>query len=58
MIHRNHNEISFECDSCGYTADTREEDFNAAWYYAKEGNWKAQKVSGAWLHFCPSCEAT
>lgn len=58
MIHRNHKEISFECDSCGDTLDTHDEEFDAAWHYAKDANWKARKVSSGWQHYCPSCEAT
>jgi len=55
MIHRNHGDISFECDFCEETFDTNQADWNTAWNMAKRDGWRSKKVDSQWEHFCPKC---
>jgi len=56
MIHRNHGDISFECDTCGELFDTNFHDWVAAWNLAKREGWRSKKVNNEWEHVCPECE--
>ncbi len=56
MIHRTHGNISFECDACGETLDTHDDDWNVAWSMAKREGWRSKKVNDQWEHSCPECE--
>lgn len=55
MIHRNHGDITFECDSCGETLDTNDDDWNVAWNMAKRDGWTSRKIAGEWEHSCLTC---
>ena len=40
-LHRDHRRVSFECDDCGETLDTDEDDFYAAVEEMKSAGWWA-----------------
>ena len=41
-----------ECDLCGHTINTEEEDWHAALKAAKASGFKVFNDKGDWLHFC------
>ena len=55
MIHRDgyKGPVTFECDVCGNTLDTGEEDFRDAINALKEeAGWTLKKIKDDWLHLC------
>lgn len=55
MIHRNGEEIVFECDGCDETVVTRTSNWpDAQWAFNAEG-WKAEKIGDEWTHLCRAC---
>jgi len=59
MIDRQHGKLLFACD--GATCDAEfglpdEGNFELVWSAAKRDGWKARKIVGEWMHFCPDCE--
>lgn len=51
-LHRDHGEISFECDYCGTVEETGTSDFGEAIRNIKEAEWVIRKVGREWKHFC------
>lgn len=56
MISRDHSDLIFECDTCGETLETHDDDWNVAWNMAKRDGWRSRKVNDEWEHVCPECE--
>ncbi len=54
-IYRDHNDIIFECDACGDTLETHDDDWNFAWRIAKDAGWRSRKIGNEWAHSCPTC---
>jgi len=55
MIDRSRGDITFECDKCATTLETKQADFNSAWNMAKRDGWRAKKIGTVWMHECPNC---
>lgn len=55
MIDRQHGEIIFECDDCGDTLETGESEWVDAQAEFRREGWRAQNLSGEWLHLCADC---
>ena len=47
--------ITFECDECGDTLETRENDFKTAVREAKDEGWRMFQDDDGWSHHCPDC---
>jgi predicted RNA-binding Zn-ribbon protein involved in translation (DUF1610 family) len=60
MIHKNHGQLSVECDSCGDQMDTDDqytvEEFNDFVKVIKSEGWQISKEGDEWRHTCPNCE--
>ena len=54
MIHRNgyNGPITFECDVCHDSIDTKTDDFRDALSFAKDSGWIVKKIEDNWFHFC------
>jgi Fe2+ or Zn2+ uptake regulation protein len=52
---RIHNELHFECDTCGETFEIGDSDFNTTWNAAKREGWTARKIGNIWNHACNEC---
>ncbi len=55
-IHRNHGDISFECNNCHDVLDTETASFEAARNLLRRGGWRSVKQFDEWLHFCDKCK--
>ena len=61
MIDRQHDQIVIECDACDSVFDSGVEgcgslEWEVVWPAAKREGWKARRIGGEWLQFCPSCK--
>jgi hypothetical protein len=56
MIHRQHDQIEFECDDCGEVLETDASDWSEALRRMKTEGWVSRKNGSQWEHFCPVCE--
>ena len=53
-LHRNHREITFECDRCGAFLDGGT-DFDDALDELRSQGWRAVRDGDDWEHHCPGC---
>ena len=53
-LHRNHRQISWECDTCGEVLDTETHDFDEAREKLLDEGWSAVHLD-QWEHYCPGC---
>lgn len=57
MIHRQHDQIEFECDDCGDVLDTSATEWSDALRSLKNEGWISRKAgNNQWEHFCSACE--
>ena len=64
MIHRQYDQIVIECDACEallFEAGAEglgpgSSDWEVVWPAAKREGWKARRIGGEWLQFCPRCK--
>lgn len=57
-LHREHGNITFDCDNCGDTLATGELDFSEARAVLGAERWVTRKDddTGEWCHYCPACK--
>lgn len=56
MIDRQGKKIIIECDTCGATVDSNDnEEFREFWSQVKTEGWKAELVGKDWVHTCMDC---
>jgi len=58
MLDRQHGEVVFECDSCGETLTTGEDEFAQAMQLFRREGWRAVKddEDDTWQHYCMRCK--
>lgn len=55
MISRDHGDLIFECDTCGETLETHDDEWSIAWNMAKCDGWTSRKQGTGWQHHCGTC---